>query len=182
VAAVIAALLLAVLLWRTQDRGMAPPAPDTRTTIDHSAAPALQAVRHLSAAPAPAPVVPESTKIAATRAPAIDLPRQAAVPPPPSDVLPAVATPSPAAASPAAAPPVDTPQALSDLAVDERKALPPLKISMHLWNPDPAQRFVIVDGDRLREGDRVGDAVLTAIVADGIVLDWNGRKLKVPLR
>jgi general secretion pathway protein B len=90
----------------------------------------------------------------------------------------AVVAPLPATSTPS----VDAPQSLSDLSADERKALPPLKISMHLWNQDPAQRFVIIDGNRLREGDRVGDAVLTSIVADGVVLDWNGRKLKLPIR
>lgn len=70
---------------------------------------------------------------------------------------------------------------LSDLSADERKALPPLKLSMHMWNDDPAQRFVILDGNRLREGDRIGNAVITAITADGVILDWNGRRLKLPI-
>jgi len=71
---------------------------------------------------------------------------------------------------------------LSDLDPDSRKALPPLKLSMHMWNSDPSQRFVILDGNRVREGDRVGDAVVTAITSDGVVLDWNGRRLKLPIR
>ncbi|HSR64706.1 MAG TPA: general secretion pathway protein GspB, partial [Xanthomonadaceae bacterium] len=71
---------------------------------------------------------------------------------------------------------------LSDLAADERKTLPPLKLSMHLWNDDPARRFVILDGYRLGEGDRIGGLVVTAILRDGVLLDWNGRALKVPLR
>ena len=71
---------------------------------------------------------------------------------------------------------------LSDLSADERKALPPLKLSMHLWNPDPAKRFVILDGNRVGEGDRIGDAVVAAITTDGVELDWNGRRLQVPIR
>jgi general secretion pathway protein B len=71
---------------------------------------------------------------------------------------------------------------LSDLSAAERKSLPPLKVSMHMWDGDPARRFVIVDGNRLVEGDRVGDAVVTAITADGVLLDWNGRRLKLPIR
>lgn len=70
---------------------------------------------------------------------------------------------------------------LSDLSVEERKALPPLKLSMHMWNDDATQRFVILDGNRLREGDRVGNAVITAITSDGIVLEWNGRRIKLPM-
>ena len=79
-------------------------------------------------------------------------------------------------------PPPDDALSLSDLTPDERKALPPLKLSMHLWNDDPSRRFVILDGNRLREGDRDGDAVITAITSDGVLLDWNGRRIKVSIR
>lgn len=78
--------------------------------------------------------------------------------------------------------PVDDTIALSDLSVDERKALPPLKLSMHLWNTNPAQRFVILDGNRLHEGDRAGDAVVTSITQDGVVLAWNGRRILLSIR
>ena len=71
---------------------------------------------------------------------------------------------------------------LSDLDPDSRKALPPLKLSMHMWNSDPSQRFVILDGNRVGEGDRVGDMVVATITADGVELDWNGRRLQVPIR
>jgi general secretion pathway protein B len=71
---------------------------------------------------------------------------------------------------------------LSALSAAERKSLPPLKVSMHMWDSDAARRFVIVDGNRLVEGDRIGDAVVTAITPDGVLLDWNGRRLKLPIR
>jgi general secretion pathway protein B len=71
---------------------------------------------------------------------------------------------------------------LADLAPADRKALPPLKLSMHMWNDDASQRFVILDGNRLGEGDRIGDAIVTSITRDGVLLDWNGRTLKVTLR
>jgi general secretion pathway protein B len=53
---------------------------------------------------------------------------------------------------------------------------------MHMWNDDPTQRFVILDGNRLHEGDRIGEAIVTAITTDGVLLDWNGRRLKLPIR
>ncbi|NUS38604.1 MAG: GspB domain-containing protein [Lysobacter sp.] len=93
--------------------------------------------------------------------------------------LPDIAPPSPPLQSTGSG---NAPLQLSDLAPGERKALPPLRLSMHLWNDDPARRFVILDGNRLGEGDRIGDLVVTAIVRDGVLLDWNGRALKVPLR
>jgi general secretion pathway protein B len=53
---------------------------------------------------------------------------------------------------------------------------------MHMWDGDAARRFVIVDGNRLVEGDRIGDVVVTTITTDGVLLDWNGRRLKLPIR
>ena len=63
-----------------------------------------------------------------------------------------------------------------------RKQLPPLKLSMHMWNDVATQRFVIIDGTRLTVGDRLGALVVADIVPDGVLLDWNGRALKLPLR
>ncbi len=71
---------------------------------------------------------------------------------------------------------------LADLSAEQRRQLPPLKMSMHMWNQDPARRFVIIDGARLGEGDRIGDAVIDRITADSVVLDWNGRRLRLSLR
>ncbi len=71
---------------------------------------------------------------------------------------------------------------LSDLGTEERQQLPALKLSMHMWNDTPAQRFVILDGQRLGEGDRIGDAVVEQITRDGAILDWKGRRLRVSMR
>ena len=60
--------------------------------------------------------------------------------------------------------------------------MPPLKLSMHLWNETPSQRFVIVDGQRLKEGDVLGEIVVERIVRDGAVLVWRGNRLKIELR
>lgn len=95
---------------------------------------------------------------------------------PPMNPMPAPApatTPAPASSSV---------MRLSDLTATERSALPPLRMSMHMWRPDPAGRFVILDGTRVGEGDLVGSAVLDEITPDGAVLNWQGRRLKVPVR
>jgi general secretion pathway protein B len=87
----------------------------------------------------------------------------------------------PAVASSSA--PGDTaPLRLADLSVAERRQLPTLKMSMHLWDAAPAQRFVILDGERVGEGDRIGDAVIDEITRDGVVLAWQGRRFKVPIQ
>jgi general secretion pathway protein B len=111
--------------------------------------------------------------------------REATTPSPSAETAAAAAPPVPAPAAPApvAAPvPADNLLRLSDLASEERSQLPPLKLSMHLWNDAPAQRFVIIDGNRVGIGGRIGAVEVADIVSDGVVLDWNGRLLKLPLR
>ena len=76
----------------------------------------------------------------------------------------------------------DTPLRLTDLAGDERKQLPALKISMHMWAPDAAHRFAIIDGNRVSEGDRVGEATIEAILEDSVMLAWRGRHIRLPIR
>jgi general secretion pathway protein B len=119
---------------------------------------------------APHPEAPPATTIAPEAAPA-DI----------TDAPPPVAVVGPA---PVTGTPLDTGAVttLSELSPDERKQLPPLKLSLHLWDSQPARRFVILDGSRLREGDRTGPAVIVEIASDGVQLDWNGRALRLPLR
>ena len=154
------------------------------TTMDSRrpapAAPFSPPIRTPAQAAKPAPDVTAATSpvVAPPAAPAAPDPSVIAAPSLP------VATPEPPAPS---APPTtvairDDLLQLTDLAAEERKQLPPLKLSMHMWNDAPAQRFVIIDGHRLAEGDRIGDMVLAAITTDGVVLDWNGRRLKLPIR
>jgi general secretion pathway protein B len=136
----------------------------------------------MQAAPIPVPAA-DTLPAPANPAPA---PAPASPPGPVAAPVPALATtspPPPAAASAVVAPGGTAPLlSLSDLSADERRQLPPLKLSMHLWSPDPARRFVILDGHRLVEGDRAGAAVLERIADDGVVLAWNGYRLRLPLR
>lgn len=176
--------IVAILgVWWTMIRHSAPPTPSTAsatapapiTTRPRPTTTALPPVRRLSPPPAPAVVA---------RAPAaVVTPNPIALPAPgitaPTTVPSPRSTPAPSVASIARGEYNGTMQ-LSDLSIEERKALPPLKLSMHMWNDDPARRFVILDGKRLGEGDRIGDAVVTAITSDGIVLGWNGRRIKLP--
>lgn len=94
---------------------------------------------------------------------------------------PAVAAAPAATRTTAASPASDLPR-LSELPPAQRNRLPAMKLSMHMWNADPARRFAIIDGHRQVEGDRVGDATITAIDADGVVLELDGRPVRLPLR
>lgn len=160
-------------------------------------APAASTPPGVPAAPPSAPAPPASTPAASavqapigptapvTAAPPARTPAAAAPAPAPT-ALPIVATPAPP--EPPATPPVDAgvgPEAadlaLADLAGAARDALPPLRVSMHVYAEDPLRRFAIVDGQRLREGDPFGPgAQLIEIRRDGLRVAWQGRTLWVP--
>ncbi|GAB3375176.1 hypothetical protein GCM10027431_28660 [Lysobacter rhizosphaerae] len=76
----------------------------------------------------------------------------------------------------------DLPLRLSDLSSDERQQLPALKVSMHMWAPAAADRFAIIDGTRVNQGDRLGEATVESIQNDGVILAWRGRHLRLPIR
>jgi general secretion pathway protein B len=90
--------------------------------------------------------------------------------------LPAPAT-APAAASEA---PVDEVPPVAVLDPSTRGALPPLKLSMHVYNPDPARRFAIIDGQRVTDGAQLGAAIVLEIRRDGVVMDVSGRRVLLP--
>lgn len=99
----------------------------------------------------------------------------------------AAAQPTPAVSAPAPDVPGTTPNdadallSIADLPSSERAALPALKVSMHVWAEQPGDRFMIVDGERVGEGARLGDRiVLVQIRRDGGVLDIGGRRLLLP--
>ncbi len=71
---------------------------------------------------------------------------------------------------------------LSALSPDARARLPALKLTMHLWNEEPARRFVILDGVRLGVGDRVGAGTVAAVDSDGVVIALDGQRVRLPLR
>lgn len=99
--------------------------------------------------------------------------------------LPPLAAPQPASQLELAPQPAD-PAATAALSLDRldagsRAQLPPLRVSMHVYDPDPARRFVLIDGRRLREGDLLAaDLRLVAIEREGLQLDWRGRPLHLP--
>ena len=198
---VIGVAVLAVALWLVQSVRQAP-APAAVEAIASDTADGDVAPTVVADADPPRPTPPAPTTstpvrpVVSTPNPAPDIvlaePPDVASPPPAPAAAPDIAavTPPPVAAPetlPVPPPPVPVASdadllRLADLSAAQRKQLPPLKISMHMWNDAPAQRFVIIDGTRLVEGDRIGDAVLEAIKADGVVLNWNGRRLKLSIR
>ena len=77
--------------------------------------------------------------------------------------------------------PTNTLPRLTDLPASERNALPPLKITMHVYADEPSQRFVILDGRRHGEGANPADGVvIQEIRRDGLVLSLRGRDVLLP--
>ena len=76
----------------------------------------------------------------------------------------------------------DVPLRISDLPSEDRQQLPALKVSMHMWASEATNRFAIIDGARVNEGSRVGQATVEAIEQDAVVLSWRGRRIRLPIR
>ncbi len=193
----VAAFSLIAVLWLLAQRAREAPTASAPTspTVDASAEtgpsndaaasdPALEPIT-VPIPPQPRPPVdPASPAAAAGTSPQPAAPLAAAPLPPPPRELPAPPPIAIAAAPilPLALPPTGRVVSLADLDPATRKLLPPLKLSMHLWNDAPAQRFVILDGQRLREGDLLGELVIERITREGAVLAWRGGQLRIELR
>ena len=165
------------------------------------AAAAAPAVAPKAAAPvaAPTPTPAPAVATAPATAPAVAAPAtQATTPPPAFGAAPASKTAAPAA--PVAPSPVVVPdntrapapataanpdakpvQAYYELPFPVRKDLPAIKISMHVYAVDPAQRFIVVNNVHQGEGDSIeGGVTVREIRPTDIVLEFQGKIFSVP--
>lgn len=70
---------------------------------------------------------------------------------------------------------------LRDLDPTLRAELPPLRVSMHVFDADPQRRFVLIDGRRLSEGDGLGEGLLLIeIRREGSLLEFRGHRFLLP--
>ena len=160
-AAVLALAALAWWLWPSAAHAPpAPPAAPAKTVAPATAVVAAPVVA--------APVVVEK---------AVRESRDAA---PHEVVVPAPAPLPPPSPEPPAEPPLEYVPTLATLAPSERAALPPLKLSMHVWSEAPNARLAIIDGQRVMEGATVGESIVAEIRRDGVVLEWHGRRFLLP--
>lgn len=126
--------------------------------------------------PAPTPArtpVPASTHAAAT----VPAPPQAATPAPPAPVSAPAVAPTPAPTQTPTPAPLPT---LAQLPPALRAELPALSVSGTIYSPDPAQRMVIVNGELLREGSRVGaELVVEEIRRRDVVWRYKGQRFSI---
>lgn len=158
--------------------GLAPPViqPPAPAATPSALKPPAAAVPVAATADTTVASAPNGTSSPATteQKPALPMPAQVASIEQPTPASSAAAT--PVFASP------DAPLKLSDLSTEDREQLPTLKISMHMWSPEAGSRFAIIDGMRVNEGDRVGEATIEAIRPDSVMLSWHGRQIRLPIR
>ncbi|WP_114280127.1 general secretion pathway protein GspB [Thioalbus denitrificans] len=63
---------------------------------------------------------------------------------------------------------------LEELPGEVRRALPGLSINVHVYNREPARRFVLIGMRKYREGQRIGEdgPVVERITPEGMVIDY----------
>jgi general secretion pathway protein B len=69
---------------------------------------------------------------------------------------------------------------LEELTLAGSISLDPMRIDMHVFSPQPAERFVFINMNKYREGDSLREGpVLTTITPDGVILNYQGRTFLV---
>jgi general secretion pathway protein B len=156
------------------------------------AEPAAPRPAPVPAKPAPEGAVPGKSSAlqtipnAPTRAAEMRPAEPAATTPAPAQPTPAP-QPAPQASAPAQEPPAEIPPALTqpaplrklrEMPPDYRADFPRLNVEIHVYEKQAQRRFVMVNGRRYREGERMteGPAVIE-IVPEGMVLEHRGEKV-----
>ena len=171
--------LLAALLWWVLGRQPAAPA-----------APAVAPMGQVM--PVPMPVPAPAFPVVAAPVPAVALgpaPVPAPAPAPATQVAPAGAVPPVATAdlspapTPAATAAVALPAVpLAQLAADLRREMPAMAVGGSVYSDSAASRFVIINGQVVREGEGAATGVtVERIGPKSAVLRWRDMRIEVPL-
>lgn len=174
----------AAVLWL---RGVA---PSVTPAVTLASAPLPSPARSASSPATPATAA-TPTPIVVVSAPAVPPPFPGPVTalPPPVAPAPTVlpAPPAPAPSTPPAttvAPAASTVRAvqLAQLSADLRRELPALALGGTIWSDNAASRFVIVNGQVLREGETAAPGVvLERIGPKAVFLRWRDWRIEVPI-
>jgi general secretion pathway protein B len=163
--ALVLVMVAALLAWLAR--------PSAGPSLPVAAAPSMPAAAVPAAEPAPLPLGVSAPPVLPAEPPAVAAPLPAA---------PAVATaslPPPPAAS--RAPIVTQVRRLADLPPEQRRELPALAVSGSVWSDQPGARFVVLDGQVLREGDRLAAGlVLVKLAPRSATLRWRDGLIEVP--
>lgn len=187
-------VLIAVLLLRDkQDPAVqatqaqiALPSPAVPTAAAASPVPATPAALPVPAAPAAPSVAPEAVTrynppLVEEDPSLLDEPLTSArgAPINPADYQPATSGPAraPGSAQTSGVPSRD------DLIAAGKGGIPEANVSLHVYDKNPAARFVFVNGQRAKEGDVLANGIrVDEIRADGAVLSYAGSRFLVPIQ
>ena len=143
----------------------APPAPSTPASAPAKTAPAPVQQLPAPVVQAPAPATPNSAPVDEAQNPQDYAPAQEGS-----------ATSSHVRRSSAAGVPL-----YQDAAATPGTQIPQLHLDFHMYAPDTASRFVMINMHKLREGDSLPDGVhVNSITPDGAVLSYNGQTFMLP--
>lgn len=144
------------------------PAPVAVAAPAVPVAPVLPAVPPPAAAPAAAATPAPSTPAAPVPAP------RPSTAPMPAPMPPAVPAAPAARAEPRAVP-------VAELSQQQRSELPPLAIGGAIYSDSPASRFVLVNGQVVREGEAAAPGVLLERIGPkSVFLRWRELRIEVP--
>jgi len=128
-----------------------------------------------------------------TRKPAAPVTTAATTATPSVNITPSAPAPAPpqAYAPPPAASPVQPPPAARRVPVDQLPtakelesagvSLPPLLMNLHVYDPTPSQRYVLLNGVRLTEGEFTPDGIKVETITErGVVLEARGQRFLLP--
>lgn len=63
-----------------------------------------------------------------------------------------------------------------ELPLSVRRNLPELSLTIHVFSPDPAKRFVLINGERYGPGDAIGEVAIVDISRDGAIVDFRSHR------
>lgn len=155
------------------------PARTPATTPSATPAPMPRMAAEPAPATSPASAVAVPAPVPARAEPAQTVEEN--IPPPIATSQPPRALPPAPASAPVRAPASAATSDAEDAPPIAATGLPAVKLSMHMWDADPSRRFVILDGQRMGEGDRSGGLQVIAIRRDGVIIERNGIRARVPL-
>ena len=184
-------LVFAGLLWMRPElfatilpREAPPPRPDFQTLIIPALPGEPAAVARLAAEePPPAAVAATAEPEPTTESVAMVETPAAVAPPVPPTTIPEPAPVASAVQLAAPAPPPEPEASPPDyllfweLPLNIRQGLPPLSLSLHVYSSESASRFVLINGERQREGATLERGVtLVEIRPEGAILEFRNHR------
>ncbi len=101
--------------------------------------------------------------------------------PNPADLAPAIQPPAPGGSADLAAGAQGLLPLYAEIAAQPGSDLPRLHLDLHVYDPDPSKRYVMINMHILHTGDSLPDGVtVVAIRPDGVALSYRGREFLLP--